>query len=135
LFLLVHPGGPFWKNKDLNAWSIPKGEIEENEEPLKTALREFKEETGKELKADKIIPLKPVKLKGGKTVYAWAVEGDFDPAKLKSNTIEIKWPPKTNRHLIIPEVDKAAWFTAEQAKEKINKAQYALIEDLLEKIH
>jgi len=129
-FLLVHPGGPFWKNKDHHAWSIPKGEIENDEEAFSAALREFNEETGMKLNPEKSIPLHPVKQRGGKTVFAWAIEGDLDPNRIQSNTTQIKWPPGSNKTLEIPEIDKAGWFKAEEAKDKINPAQYALIEEL-----
>jgi predicted NUDIX family NTP pyrophosphohydrolase len=134
LFFLVHPGGPFWKKKDKHAWSIPKGEVNPGEDLLKTALREFREETGHELKPSHLIELKPIKQKGGKIVYAWAVKGDFDPSQLKSNSVKMIWPPGTNKEITFPEIDKAQWFTIQQAKEKINESQFALIEELLTKL-
>ncbi len=130
-FFLVHPGGPFWKNKDLHSWSIPKGEIEKEEKAFETALREFEEETGKKISSKQAIPLTPITQKGGKKVYAWAIEDDLDPVEIKSNLVEIEWPPKSGKKISIPEVDKAGWFTKEEAKNKINTAQYALIEDLM----
>ena len=131
-FFLVHPGGPFWKKKELHAWSIPKGEIENNEDPFRTALREFYEETGKQMAPNKAIPLSPIQQKGGKTVYAWAIEGDLDPNDIKSNTLQMEWPPKTGKIIEFPEVDKAGWFNISEAKNKINPAQYALIEELVD---
>jgi predicted NUDIX family NTP pyrophosphohydrolase len=130
---LVHPGGPFFKNKDLGVWSIPKGEYEEEEEPLLAAKREFKEETAFELQGN-FIELQPVKQKGGKIVCAWAVEFDLDENNITSNTFTIEWPPKSGKIKDFPEIDKAGWFTIEEAKEKINPAQFRLIEELLEKL-
>ncbi len=126
---LVHPGGPLWVNKDLGAWSIPKGEIDTEEDPLSAAQREFEEETGFPV-SGRFIPLSPVKLKSGKTVKAWAVEGDCDPEAIRSNTFQMEWPPKSGRQCEFPEVDLAAWFALEEAKEKINKGQLPLIEEL-----
>ncbi len=133
-FFLVHPGGPFWKNKDLHTWSIPKGEFDENENVFQAALREFREETGSTIKTEKSIPLTPVKQKGGKRVYAWGVKGDINPETIRSNTFEIEWPPKSGKKALFPEVDKGAWFDIEQAKEKINPAQFAFLEELMRKI-
>ena len=130
---LVHPGGPFWAKKDLGAWSIPKGEIEEGEEPLKVAAREFEEETGQELLGN-FTPLQPIKQKGGKTIMPWTLEGDADENKIVSNTFEMEWPPKSGKMKTFPEIDRAAWFTVDEAKEKINPAQMAIIEELIEMI-
>jgi predicted NUDIX family NTP pyrophosphohydrolase len=127
--LLAHPGGPFWKNKDAGAWSIIKGEYNEDEEPLSAAKREFEEETGLKL-TGKFIPLKPIRQKSGKEVLAWAVETAIDPSQIKSNTFEIEWPPKSGRKQSFPEIDRAEWFTIEEAREKINPAQMALFEEL-----
>jgi len=132
--LLVHPGGPFWKNKDEGAWSIPKGEFDENEEPLDAAIREMKEETGVILKGD-FIELPPVKQKSGKVVYAWAKEYDLDPTQVKSNEFEMEWPPKSGNKKMFPEIDKAEWFDLHTAKEKINPAQIYLLEDLKMKLY
>lgn len=126
---LVHPGGPFWAKKDLGAWSIPKGEFTE-EEPLEAAKREFEEEIGTVLKATNFKQLKPVKLKSGKTVHAWAAEGDIDASTVKSNVFELEWPPKSGKKISVPEIDKAGWFTIAEAKEKINVSQAALIDEL-----
>ena len=126
--LLVHPGGPFWKNKDLGAWSLPKGEYT-NEDPLTAAKREFFEETGFHVDGQ-FHPLKPIVQKGGKQVTAWAVEGVIDAAAAKSNEFEIEWPPRSGKRMMIPEVDRAAWFSFAEAREKINSAQVALIDEL-----
>jgi predicted NUDIX family NTP pyrophosphohydrolase len=126
---LVHPGGPFWARKDAGAWSIPKGEIDPTEEPLAAARREFAEETG--LAAEGAFrPLAPVTQAGGKIVQAWAVEGDLDPSALQSNTFSIEWPPRSGRQRTFPEVDRAAWFSLAVAREKINPAQAALLDEL-----
>jgi predicted NUDIX family NTP pyrophosphohydrolase len=127
---LVHPGGPFYTNKDNGSWSVPKGEFLDDEDPLSAAKREFFEETGQAIEGT-YIPLTPIKQKGGKRVYAWAIEGDIDPATVVSNTFELEWPPKSGKVKIFPEIDKAAWFDIEEAKLKINTAQVGLIEELL----
>lgn len=131
--LLAHPGGPFWKNKDLGAWSIVKGEYNDDEEPLTAARREWREETGIAISGS-FIPLQPVRQKSGKEIIAWAVEADFDPTKIKSNSFEIEWPPKSGKKQSFPEIDRAAWFPVKEAKEKINPAQVALIEELIRAI-
>jgi predicted NUDIX family NTP pyrophosphohydrolase len=128
--LLVHPGGPFWKNKDLGAWSIPKGEHAEGEDPLAAARREFEEETGAQPQGE-CRPLGEIKQAGGKVVTAFALEGDFDPAALRSNTFEIEWPPKSGRRASFPEVDRAQWFSPGEARERILKGQRELIDRLL----
>ncbi|HUS01646.1 MAG TPA: NUDIX domain-containing protein [Chitinophagaceae bacterium] len=131
---IVHPGGPFWKNKDMGAWSIPKGEFTDEEEGLDAAIREFKEETGSKISGD-FIELTPVKLKSGKMVYAWAVKGDIDAAAVKCETyIDVEWPPRTGKSISIPEVDKGEWFAADEAKQKINPSQAALIDELISKL-
>lgn len=129
--LLVHPGGPFWRNKDDGAWSIPKGEFDDDEDPLKAAQREFEEELGVASPRGKYIQLKPIKQKAGKMVHAWAVEGDFDPERLKSNTFPQEWPPKSGKIQQFPEVDSAAWFITEVARRKILAGQLPLIDQLL----
>ncbi|HEY0354802.1 MAG TPA: NUDIX domain-containing protein [Flavisolibacter sp.] len=131
-FFLVHPGGPFWKGKDKGAWSIPKGEFTD-EEPLQAATREFQEETGKEIQG-KFIELSPTRLKSGKWVYAWAVEGDLDLESIVSNTFTIEWPYKSGKRQTFPEIDKAGWFTLEKAIELINAAQVPLLNDLMSKL-
>jgi predicted NUDIX family NTP pyrophosphohydrolase len=125
---LVHPGGPFWKNKDKGAWSIPKGEFEAPENPLDAALREFQEETGFTVKGE-FIPLTPIKQPGGKTVYAWAISGNFDPAKIRSNSFTIIWPPGSGNKKDFPEIDRAEWFDFSSAKEKILKGQIPILEE------
>jgi predicted NUDIX family NTP pyrophosphohydrolase len=125
-FFLVHPGGPFWKNKDKGAWSIPKGEFADNENALDAAVREFEEETGTRLKGS-FTPLEPIKLKSGKTVCAWAIAGDINADAITSNTFEIEWPPKSGKKLTIPEVDRGGWFTRDEALVKINPAQASFV--------
>ena len=122
--LLVHPGGPFWTRKDAGAWSIPKGEYEEGDDPRACALREFEEELGTALPAGtELTELGTVRQSGGKLVTAYAAEGDLDPAGITSNTFTMEWPPRSGRMQEFPEVDRAAWFTREQASKKINAAQ------------
>jgi predicted NUDIX family NTP pyrophosphohydrolase len=128
--LLVHPGGPFWAKKDLGAWSIPKGEYSGLEDPLEVAKREFEEETGTSPHGE-LRPLGELTQPGRKVVTAFALEGDFDPATLKSNTFELEWPPKSRRKAIFPEVDRAEWFSLELAREKILAGQREFIARLL----
>ena len=132
--LLVHPGGPFWRNKDEGAWTIPKGEFADDEEPLVAAKREFLEELGAEPPPGDYILLKPVKQAGGKMVHAWAVEGEFDPANLQSNTFQQEWPPRSGRMQEFPEVDRAEWLTAEAARKKILAGQSPLIDELKKRL-
>ncbi|MEA2904269.1 MAG: hypothetical protein QOI12_1656 [Alphaproteobacteria bacterium] len=131
--LLVHPGGPFWAKKDLGSWSIPKGEYSGTEDPLAVALREFEEETGVRPHGD-LHPLGELVQPGRKIVTVWAVEGDFDPAKLKSNTFELEWPPRSGRKAAFPEVDRAAWFSPAQARPKILPGQREFIDRLAKAI-
>lgn len=126
---LAHPGGPFWARKDDGAWTIPKGEFDE-EEPLAAAKREFFEETGASITAN-AVALAPVKQKSGKVVHAFAVEQDFDPAQLTSNTFELEWPPRSGRRAAYPELDRAAWFTPEVARAKLLASQLPLLDELL----
>ena len=130
--LLVHPGGPYWENKEDAAWSIPKGEFEE-EAPLDAAKREFREETGFAPEGN-FIELAPIKLPSGKLVFAWALEGDFDASQLKSNTFSMEWPKGSGQMKDFPEVDRAAWFTLDMAREKILKGQIALLDQLEQKL-
>lgn len=131
--LLVHPGGPFWKNKDAGAWTIPKGEIMPGEDHLTAARREFREETG--LAVDgAFLPLGSIRQAGGKEVFAFALEHEADPDAIRSNTFEMEWPPRSGRRQRFPEVDRAAWFDLETAAAKILKGQRPLLERLLEKI-
>jgi len=127
---LVHPGGPFWAKKDLGAWSIPKGEYAESENPLEAARREFTEETGFEAKGD-FIDLGTIQQAGGKLVSVWAIEGDCDPAGLRSNLCRIEWPPRSGRQIEIPEVDRGAWFGVEEARARILQSQAPIIDLLL----
>jgi predicted NUDIX family NTP pyrophosphohydrolase len=131
--LLAHPGGPFFAKKDLGAWSIPKGEFDETEEPLEAAKREFFEETGVVVEGE-FITLTPIVQKGGKKVFAWAVEQDLDPAAIKSNTFWLEFPPKSGKMIEIPEIDRAEWFPVKTALEKINSAQARLITQLMLKL-
>ena len=148
MVFLVHPGGPFWAKKDEGAWSIPKGEFMEGEDPLAAARREFEEETGMTVAGGSVaggsvagrsvaadpIPLEPVRQPGGKLVYAWAVEGDVDPAMLRSNTFTMEWPPKSGRQREFPEIDGAVWLPVEEAKRKILKGQAPLLDQLVQKL-
>ncbi len=131
---LVHPGGPFWKNKDLGAWSIPKGEFTDEEEPLSAAKREFLEETGFACEGD-FKALSPLKQKSGKMVYAWALEKDLDASTIQSNNFDMEWPPKSGRMQSFPEVDKGAWFSPSVAKEKIIPLQAGFIDELVGLLH
>jgi predicted NUDIX family NTP pyrophosphohydrolase len=135
-FLLVHPGGPFWAKKDAGVWSIPKGQIEDEEEPRACAIRELEEELGKAPKLDleQLIELGSVRQKAGKVVEAWAAEADFDPATLASNTFAMEWPPRSGKQQDFPEVDRAEWFGQEAAREKILAAQAEFLDRLLERI-
>jgi predicted NUDIX family NTP pyrophosphohydrolase len=126
---LVHPGGPFWANKDEGAWSIPKGEFNDDEDPLEVAKREFREETGFAVKGN-FQRLQEVRQPSGKIVYAWAVEGDIDATAVKSNTFSMEWPKNSGKVKEFPEVDRAAWFTMAPAKRKILKGQVELLEEL-----
>lgn len=129
--LLVHPGGPFWAKKDLGAWSIPKGEFAEGEDPLAAARREFTEETGFAAEGE-FVPLGTIRQAGGKLVAAWAVEGDCNPAALVSNMCEIEWPPRSGRRIEIPEVDRGAWFSLTEGRERILAGQRPFLERLEE---
>ena len=128
--LLVHPGGPFWAKKDAGAWSIPKGEIDAGEEPLAAARREFEEETGVAPPNGEAVALEPRRQAGGKLVMAWAVRGDLDPALIRSGTFSLEWPPRSGRQQEFPEVDRAGWFTLEQAREKILNGQVLFLNEL-----
>jgi predicted NUDIX family NTP pyrophosphohydrolase len=126
--LLVHPGGPYFANKDAGAWTLPKGEPAEGEDALTAARREFREETGVPVPPDAAtLPLGQVKQKGGKVVQAWAFEGDCDPNKCVSNTFRLEYPPRSGKFQEFPEVDKAAFFSIAEAKAKINAAQVELL--------
>ena len=127
--LLVHPGGPFWARRDSGAWSIPKGEYADSEDPEAAARREFTEETGWAVEGD-LTPLGEIRQKAGKVVTAFAVEGDFDPATLESNSFEMEWPPRSGRKASFPEVDRAGWFAFAEAREKIIEGQRLLLDRL-----
>jgi predicted NUDIX family NTP pyrophosphohydrolase len=127
---LVHPGGPFWAKKDLGAWSLPKGEFVEGDDPLQAARREFTEETGFLIEGE-FRALEPVKQSGGKVVHAWAIEADCDASKVRSNSFSMEWPPKSGRTQQFPEVDRAEWFTLTEARKRIIKGQIGLLDQLL----
>lgn len=127
--LLVHPGGPFWARKDEGAWSIPKGEHAPDADPLEAARREFEEETGSPV-SGQFLALTPVRLPGGKRIRAWAVEGDLDADRIRSNTFTLEWPPRSGRHREYPEVDRAAWFPLAEAAVKVNAGQRPLLSEL-----
>ncbi|HEY6561046.1 MAG TPA: NUDIX domain-containing protein [Polyangiaceae bacterium] len=127
--LLVHPGGPLWKNKDEGAWSIPKGEAAEGEELLSVALREFTEETAL-VPRPPYTPLTPIKQKSGKTVHAWACEGDCDPGIIRSNTFDMEWPPRSGKTATFPEVDRADFFDLTEGRRKLNPSQAAFLDEL-----
>jgi len=128
--LLVHPGGPFWAKRDLGAWSIPKGECEDGEDPRAAAWREFGEELGTPAPDGRALELGEIRQKAGKTVLAWAVAGDLDADRITSNTFEMEWPPRSGRTQSFPEVDRAGWFGLAEARERINPAQVELLERL-----
>ena len=129
--LLVHPGGPYWAKKDKGAWSIPKGEFDPQTEPdaLAVARREFEEETGQPI-AGPFVALEPIRQRGGKLVQAWAVEGDLDVSRLRSNTFQMEWPPRSGRFRDFPEVDRAEWFSLAEARERILTGQRPLLDEL-----
>src|SRR6476620_298678 len=135
-FLLVHPGGPFWRPKYAGAWTIPKGQIEDGEEPRACAIREMGEELGPAPKLDpeQLIELGSIRQRAGKVVEAWAAEAEFDPDTLASNTFSMEWPPRSGSEQEFPEVDRAGWFDHEAAREKILPAQVELLERLLERL-
>jgi predicted NUDIX family NTP pyrophosphohydrolase len=126
---LVHPGGPFWKNKDLGAWSIPKGEYEFGEDPLAAARREFEEETGHPLPEGKLLPLSGLRQPSGKIVSAWAIEGDCS-VEIRSNLFSLEWPPKSGKHVDVPEVDRAGWFEIADARAKLIAGQHGFLDQL-----
>ena len=135
-FLLVHPGGPFWAKKDAGAWSIPKGQIENGEEPRACAIRELEEELGPApaLDTEQLLELGSIRQRAGKVVEAWAAEAEFDPAALDSNTFTLEWPPRSGSEREFPEVDRAEWFDPATAREKIIPAQSELLDRLLERL-
>jgi predicted NUDIX family NTP pyrophosphohydrolase len=130
--LLVHPGGPFWAKRDLGAWSIPKGEYEDDEDPRACALREFGEELGTPPPEGPLTELGEIRQRGGKSVVAWALRGDLDVAAIRSNTFAVEWPPRSGRMREFPEVDRADWFPLDRARERLNPAQAPFIDRLAE---
>ncbi len=133
--LLGHPGGPYFEQKDVGAWSIPKGQAENGEDLLAVAKREFGEETGHVVgSSSRLIALGSIRQRGGKTVHAWALEGDLDPDEARSNTFQMEWPPRSGIFIEVPEVDRVDWFTPEQARVAMNPSQLALIDTLLGKL-
>jgi predicted NUDIX family NTP pyrophosphohydrolase len=128
--LLAHMGGPYWARKDAGAWSIPKGELEDGEDPLTGARREYVEELGQPPPDGPVIELGEVRQRGGKRVVAFAVEGDFDPAQLRPGTFELEWPPRSGRRQAFPEVDRVAWFDLATATDKLVSGQVALLDRL-----
>ena len=131
--LLAHPGGPFWRSRDDGAWTIPKGVPEPDEPLLEAARREFSEETGTRPEGS-ALPLGSIRQKAGKTVHAWAVEGDLDESRIVSNTMRIEWPPRSGRWTEFPEVDRCAWLDPDTARRKLNPAQAAFVDRLLESL-
>jgi predicted NUDIX family NTP pyrophosphohydrolase len=129
--LLVHPGGPFWAKKDLGAWSIPKGEYAAGEDPLAVACREVEEEMGLRLEPGRFLPLGELAQRGGKVVTAFALERDFDPLTLRSNSFELEWPPRSGRRRSFPEIDRAQWFSPPEAQSRILASQQPFIQRLL----
>ena len=129
--LLVHPGGPMWVNRDAGAWSIPKGEYSDDEDPQAVALREFQEETGQPPPTVDLVALGEIRQKGGKVVTAWAAPGDLDPEAITSNTFKLQWPPNSGRWRTVPEVDRTGWFDPSTAKDKLLAAQAELVDRLL----
>ena len=127
---LVHPGGPLWVKKDDGAWSIPKGEYTSEENPLEAAKREFREETGFEPPSGKMMELKPLKQPSGKVVSVWAVEGDYDAREMSSSLFSMEWPPKSGKQQEFPEVDRAGWFSLEEARVKIFTGQTGFLDQL-----
>jgi predicted NUDIX family NTP pyrophosphohydrolase len=129
--LLVHPGGPFWAKRDLGAWSIPKGEYQQDEDPLAAALREFQEETGQRPPRDGLLELGSVRQRGGKVLTAWAAAGDLDPEAVTGGSFTMEWPPRSGNLREFPEVDRAGWFDPETARQKLVDAQAELVDRLL----
>lgn len=129
--LIVHPGGPFWKNKHEGAWSLPKGEFDPaTEDGLAAARREFAEETGHDAPTGPVVELGEAKLKSGKIIIAWACEGDLDPAKIKSNLFEMEWPPRSGKRASFPEIDQGRWCSPDEARALLNAAQCVFVDRL-----
>lgn len=132
--LAVHPGGPFWARSDEGAWSIPKGELDDDRDELAAARREFAEELGNPPPDGEAIDLGEVRQRGGKVVRAFALEGDLDTSTVVSNTVEVEWPPRSGRRLTVPEIDRAEWFSVDEARRRLNPAQVAFVEVLVERL-
>lgn len=132
--LLVHPGGPFWTKKDLGAWSIPKGEFNDDENPLDAAIREFYEEMGTNITGN-FIEMTPIKQKSGKVVYAYALEHNFDVSKIESNTFKMEWPPRSGKQEEFPEIDKGEWFDFTTSIQKLNEYQALIVHELVKKLN
>jgi predicted NUDIX family NTP pyrophosphohydrolase len=130
---LIHPGGPYWHGKDAGAWSIPKGELEEGDDELAAAQREFEEETGSRVSGE-FLALEPLRLKSGKIIHAWAVRGNIDASAIRSNAFSMEWPPRSGRQQEFPEVDRGGWFTMETAREKIHPGQQGFLDQLEERL-
>jgi predicted NUDIX family NTP pyrophosphohydrolase len=127
---LIHPGGPFWAKKDAGAWSLPKGEIGDGEEPLEAAKREFMEETGLPIDGE-FLPLDTLKQSGGKVIHAWAIEADCDPGQVRSNLFSMEWPPKSGKTQNFPEVDRAGWFNIPEARKRILAGQVGFLDQFI----
>jgi predicted NUDIX family NTP pyrophosphohydrolase len=132
--LLAHPGGPLWAKRDVGAWSIPKGEFEDGEDPFQHARREFEEETGHAPPDGEPLDLGEIKQKGGKIVTAWALAGDLDPASAESNTFPFQWPPRSGRWITIPEVDRVEWFSPDEARRRLKDTQVPFVDRLLHEL-
>lgn len=132
--LLGHPGGPFWAKKDAGAWSVPKGEVEEGEDLLEAARREFAEEIGQSAPDGECVELGSFKRSGGKEIFAWAIEGDLDVSKITSNSVRMEWPPKSGKQIEFPEIDRATWISLAAAPAKMHKGQDVFVERLAEKL-
>lgn len=131
--LLAHPGGPFWAKKDLGAWSIPKGEFAEGEDPLAAARREFAEEIGTRVEGD-VLVLTPLKQPSRKIVHAFAIEHDLNVDRISSNTFDLEWPPRSGKKMAVPEVDRAAWFKLEEARHRVQKGQVPILDELVRRV-
>jgi predicted NUDIX family NTP pyrophosphohydrolase len=129
--LIAHPGGPMWSRRDAGAWSIPKGAPDGAEDLLEAARREFEEETGQVAPAGSPIDLGEVRMRSGKVVHGWAIEGDLEPAAIRSMVVEVEWPPRSGRRIEVPEIDRVAWAEPPEARERLNPAQAAFVDRLL----
>ncbi len=130
--LIAHPGGPIWSRRDLGAWSLPKGAIDAGEEPLEAARREFLEETGHHPPDGETLDLGVVRMRSGKVVHGFGLEGDLDPSQLRSMRVDVEWPPKTGRMISVPEIDRVLWANAAEARRRLNPAQASFVDRLLE---